>query len=136
MLNAPALQYSSRQDGPAHKFPKFFSNSVLPWSFNCIAFGPSSLHELNPSATAADRIGAVTQAVPSPIATEGAPLWTLAFITFGPSNPHDPGPSAAVADYIISAFTHLAFPAIVTNYALIDFLRTPPRSPSIVHIIS
>jgi hypothetical protein len=177
MLNAPALQYSSRQDGPAHKFPKFFSNSVLPWSFNCIAFGPSSLHELNPSATAADRIGAVTQAVPSPIATEGAPLWTLAFITFGPSNshdpgptatdqletpihfayssitfdasplrtpfttfgpsnPHDPGPSAAVADYIITAFTHLAFPAIFTNYALIDFLRTPPRSPSIVHIIS
>ena len=54
---------------------------------------------------------------------------TPSFITFGPSNPHDPGPSAAVADNTVTALTHLAF-FIIAIYALIDFLCTPPRSPS------
>jgi hypothetical protein len=61
--------------------------------------------------------------------TDAAPLWTLCFTNSGPSNPHDPGPSAAVADHFMTAFTHLASPAI-SVFAVIDFLRTPPRSPS------
>ena len=58
---------------------------------------------------------------------------TPSIITSGPSNPHDPGPSAAVTDYTADALTHLAF-FIIAIYALIDFLCTPPRSPSMLCI--
>jgi len=54
---------------------------------------------------------------------------TPSFTSSGPSNPHDPGPSAVVADYTDTALTHIAF-FIITIFALIDFLCTPPRSPS------
>jgi hypothetical protein len=49
--------------------------------------------------------------------------------------PHDPGPSIAPAVCIFTAFTIFTFSAIA-NYAVTDFLRTPPRSPSTVYIIS
>jgi len=61
-------------------------------------------------------------------------IGSLCFIACRPSDPHDPGPSTAFAYFIVTALTYLGFPAI-TNYALIDFLRIPPRSPSIVYIV-
>jgi hypothetical protein len=62
-------------------------------------------------------------------------IGTPSSTAFGPSNPHDPGPSIAPAVCIFTAFTLFTFSAIA-NYALIDFLRTPPRSPSTVYIVS
>ena len=50
-------------------------------------------------------------------------------IASGHPSPQDPGPSAIVADYSVASFTHRAFSTIAI-YVLIDFLRTPPRSPS------
>jgi hypothetical protein len=41
----------------------------------------------------------------------------------------------AFAYHIATAFAHLAFFALA-NYELIDFLLIPPRSPSIVYIVS
>jgi hypothetical protein len=73
--------------------------------------------------------------VPASIAFKGVPLRTPGFITSGPSNPHDPGPLTDCTEYPYATLTYLAFCAI-TNYAFIDFLRTPPRSPSIVYIVS
>ena len=81
MLNAPALQYSS----------------VLPWTFGCIAFGPSNPHDPGPSAAAAYHIGTLTQLVLSSSSIEAAPLQTPCYIASGPSNPHDYGPPATVA---------------------------------------
>jgi hypothetical protein len=60
---------------------------------------------------------------------------TASFIACRPSNLHDPGPSMAFAYHIATAFTHLAFFALA-SYQLIDFLLIPPRSPSIVYIVS
>jgi hypothetical protein len=68
---------------------------------------------------------------PESLSAIGTPCST----PFGPSNPHDPGPTTVFAYCIVTAFTHLTFSAIA-NYALIDFLRTSPRSPSIVYIVS
>jgi hypothetical protein len=68
--------------------------------------------------------------VPASIASKGVPLRTPGFIAFRPSNPHDPGPLAAWAKYPIAMLTYHAFSAIA-NYAFIDFLCIPPRSPSI-----
>jgi hypothetical protein len=73
--------------------------------------------------------------VPASIASKGVPLRTPGFIAFRPSNPHDPGPLAAWAKYPIAMLTYHAFSAIA-NYAFIDFLCIPPRSPSIVYINS
>ena len=104
-------------------------------SHGSIAFGPLNPHDPGPTAAAADQIRTPTHLAYSSITIDAAPVWTPSPIVSGPSNPYDPGPSAAVADHIISAFTHHAFPAI-TNYALFDFLRTPPRSPSLFQIVS
>jgi hypothetical protein len=110
-LDVPALPPTTL-DTPAYPVYFICGNSLLLWPPGFVASGPSNPHDPGPSS---------------------APLRAHGSIAFGPSNSHDPGPSAAVADHIISAFTHLAFPAII-DYALIDFLLTPPRSPSIVQI--
>jgi hypothetical protein len=77
-----------------------------------------------------DLLPTSSQDFDSPAAT-GTPF----SMAFGPSNPYDPGPSTASAYRSVTELTHLTFPAIA-NYALTDFLLTPPRSPSIVYIVS
>ena len=158
MLVGPVLRPTTMLEGPAHLTPKHDINSALLWPPAYITFGPSYPHEPGPAAATTDQAATTTNFILFPSCsynllwfsgrTETGPSnphdpgpssadahrFGVDSHACGPSNPHDPGPSAAVADFIITFFTNL-LSLITANYALVDFVLIPPRSPSIVYIV-
>jgi hypothetical protein len=145
MLDVPARQ-SPTLDLLAHLAHIIRSNSPPPWTLDCIISGPSNPHDPGPSATVDPGrlqsnliLDAPAQMLVEPIypvhsiRSISLLLWTLDFIAHGPSNPHDPGPSITVDNDIATSYFHLIL-FIITIYELIDFLCTPPRSPSSAHV--
>jgi hypothetical protein len=139
MLDVPA-QLSPTLDFPAHLAYFIRSNGPPLWTQGCINSGPSNPHDPGPSATVHSEflqsnltLDIPAQTMPEALAetlkSASLLLWTLELIGPRPSNPHDPGPSASVADYTLTSFFHLIL-TVIAMYALIDFLRTSPRSPS------
>jgi hypothetical protein len=117
-------------DLPAPPTRDMAATDVVPlWTPDFTTLAPANPHDPGPLSATADHPQTFYRNFLKDVALSRTP----SIITSGPSNPHDPGPSAAVTDYTADALTHLAF-FIIAIYALIDFLCTPPRSPSMLCI--